>query len=66
MSTQVQAGSVAGEGEPMWSVELDALVAAPNHHLLLMDNERVRVVGTRIAAGTAHRCILTAGPRRCT
>ena len=30
---------------------LDALIAAPNHHRLLMENERVRVLETVIAAG---------------
>lgn len=30
---------------------LDALVAAPNHHRLMMENERARVLETFIAAG---------------
>ena len=30
---------------------LDALVAAPEHHFLLLDNDAVRVVETRIPAG---------------
>ena len=30
---------------------LDALVAAPNHHKLLFENERVRVLSTSIPAG---------------
>jgi hypothetical protein len=30
---------------------LDALVAAPEHHTLLLENERVRVLETRILAG---------------
>ena len=34
-----------------WSDELDALVAAPAHHTLLLENERVRVLETRIPAG---------------
>jgi hypothetical protein len=34
-----------------WSDELDALVAAPAHHTLLFENERVRVLETRIPAG---------------
>jgi hypothetical protein len=34
-----------------WPDELDALVAAPAHHTLLLENERVRVLETRIAAG---------------
>jgi len=34
-----------------WSDELDALVAAPAHHTLLLENARVRVLETRILAG---------------
>ena len=34
-----------------WPPELDALVAAPEHHTLLFENERVRVLDTRIAPG---------------
>jgi hypothetical protein len=34
-----------------WSDELDALRAAPKHHRLVMENERVRVLDTRIAPG---------------
>jgi hypothetical protein len=34
-----------------WPEELDALVAAPAHHTLLLENERVRVLETRIPAG---------------
>jgi hypothetical protein len=34
-----------------WPLELDALIAAPNHHRLLLENEKVRVLETRIAAG---------------
>jgi len=34
-----------------WSDEFDALVAAPAHHTLLLENERVRVLETRIPAG---------------
>ena len=30
---------------------MDALVAAPAHHTLLLENERVRVLETRIAPG---------------
>ena len=36
---------------PKWPAELDALVAAPQYHTLLFENERVRVLETRIAAG---------------
>jgi hypothetical protein len=34
-----------------WSDSLDALVAAPVHHQLLLEDERVRVLHTRIPAG---------------
>lgn len=34
-----------------WPDTLDALVAAPAHHRLLFENEFVRVLDTRIAAG---------------
>src|SRR5947209_15240131 len=37
--------------QSMWPDELDALVAAPDHHTLLFENDRVRVLDTRIAAG---------------
>lgn len=34
-----------------WPDSLDALVAAPDHHKLLFENDRVRVVETRIPPG---------------
>jgi hypothetical protein len=34
-----------------WPDELDALVAAPDHHVLLFENEWVRVLETQIPAG---------------
>ena len=34
-----------------WPDSLDALVAAPRHHKLVLDNDRVRVLDTRIPAG---------------
>lgn len=34
-----------------WPEHLDALVAAPGHHTLLYENDRVRVLDTRIGAG---------------
>lgn len=34
-----------------WSETLDALTAAPDHHKLLMENDRVRVLETRIPPG---------------
>ena len=44
-----------------WPAELDALVAAPKHHRVLFENERVRMVETRIPPGDTvplhtHRC----------
>ena len=34
-----------------WPDSLDAVLAAPNHHKLLFENERVRVLEVRIAPG---------------
>jgi hypothetical protein len=34
-----------------WPAHLDALVAAPEHHTLLFENDSVRVLDTRISAG---------------
>lgn len=34
-----------------WPDELDALAAAPDHHMLLLENERVRVLNTVIPPG---------------
>lgn len=34
-----------------WSPEFDALVAAPGHHTLLLENEQVRVLDTCIQPG---------------
>jgi len=34
-----------------WQADLDALVAAPEHHTLLFENEAVRILDTRIPAG---------------
>ena len=31
-----------------WPESLDAIVAAPKHHTLLFENERVRVLDTRV------------------
>src|SRR4051812_17640441 len=35
----------------MWPQELDALVAAPGQHRLLLENDSVRVLDTRIGPG---------------
>jgi hypothetical protein len=34
-----------------WPDSLDALAAAPRHHRLVLENERVRVLDTRIPSG---------------
>lgn len=36
---------------PSWPPELDALIAAPANHRLLLENARVRVLDTQIAPG---------------
>ena len=38
-------------GEREWSDSLDAMVAAPEHHELLLENQRVRVLDSRIKPG---------------
>jgi mannose-6-phosphate isomerase-like protein (cupin superfamily) len=35
----------------LWPPELDALAAAPSHHHLLLENDRVRVLDTEIGPG---------------
>jgi mannose-6-phosphate isomerase-like protein (cupin superfamily) len=35
----------------VWPADLDALVAAPEHHRLLLENAKVRVLDTQIAPG---------------
>jgi hypothetical protein len=39
------------ESTAPWPAELDALTAAPAHHRVLFENDRVRVVETRIPPG---------------
>lgn len=34
-----------------WPAELDALIAAPKHHTLILENDRVRLLDTRIPVG---------------
>ena len=34
-----------------WGADLDALIAAPEHHRLLYENDRVRVLEVRIPSG---------------
>jgi hypothetical protein len=41
-----------GDREPWpWPDSLDALITAPNHHRLLFENERVRILEVRIGPG---------------
>ncbi len=46
--------------------ELDALIAAPDNHLLMFENEHVSVLDTHIAPGETTPVHTIAGPRRCT
>jgi hypothetical protein len=39
------------ESPAPWPTELDALIAAPKYHRVLFENDRVRVVETRIPPG---------------
>jgi len=48
--TQGAGGAAKPAGSP-WPDVMDALVAAPQHHKLLLENDRVRVLDTRIAPG---------------
>jgi hypothetical protein len=34
-----------------WPPELDALIAAPKHHTLILENDRIRLLDTRISKG---------------
>ena len=34
-----------------WPDDLDALVAAPAHHMLVLENDRVRVIDARVEPG---------------
>ncbi len=36
---------------PQWPAELDALLATPEHHRLLLENNSVRVLETRVEPG---------------
>jgi len=40
-----------GAFDKEWSDSLDAMVAAPEHHEVLLENERVRVLDSRIKPG---------------
>lgn len=45
------ARSAKADGGWPWPESLDALPAAPRHHRLVFENDRVRVLDTRIAPG---------------
>jgi mannose-6-phosphate isomerase-like protein (cupin superfamily) len=47
----MQSNSTTTQPDWMTQDELDALAAAPEHHKLLFENERVRVLETRIPPG---------------
>ena len=52
MTSSVQPGVPREhQSESLWPDALDALVAAPAHHTLLFENDRVRVLNTYIAPG---------------
>lgn len=44
-------GSERGVAGWSWPPELDGPIAAPDHHRVIFENERVRVLETRIRAG---------------
>jgi hypothetical protein len=44
-------GAVSADPHWPWPDSLDAVVAAPKHHRLLFENDRVRVLEVRIAPG---------------
>jgi hypothetical protein len=39
------------EPTALWPAELDAMIAAPDYHDVMLENESVRVIRTRIAPG---------------
>jgi hypothetical protein len=51
MSTPPDKQPVPDVGQAAWPDDLDALVAAPDHHMLLFENDRVRVLDTCVPAG---------------
>src|SRR5215207_81443 len=50
MNTPVQPASIPSAQEWQWSDSLDVLIAAPDHHTLLFENDRVRVLYTSLPA----------------
>ncbi len=53
MKNEERTGVDANPGSAVWPWpdSLDALIAAPRHHALLLENDRVRVLDTRIPPG---------------
>jgi len=49
--TPIAGRSFIANVEPLYPPYLDALVAAPDHHRLLLENENVRVLETKIPTG---------------
>ena len=41
------------ESEHEWPIFLDAMIAAPDHHEILLENDRVRVLDSRVKPGGA-------------
>ena len=41
------------DDEHKWSPSLDAMIAAPDHHEVLLENDRVRVLDSRVRPGDA-------------
>lgn len=39
--------------ETEWPEDLDAMIAAPEHHEILLENDRVRVLDSRVGPGEA-------------
>lgn len=52
---------MSGATQP-WSPELDAVIAAPKHHRLLFENDRVRILDTRGTPAVAAGNVLWSGP----
>jgi hypothetical protein len=48
---KINLDQIENQSPHQWPDSLDALMAAPKHHTLLFQNERVRVLETRIARG---------------
>ena len=51
MDAAVKPSASASQQESVWPDFLDALVAAPDHHKVILENDRVRVLETRIPPG---------------